>query len=232
MSNFILVIEDRERFRPILEAVSAGTSLKIVAVDNPAAAKRRIILEVPALIICSVGFLGDSEGGYRFCRELSEHESLSSIPVMLTADQLTEEMPRRGSEAGAKGIITWPITTDAIKRRIQPLLPAINLAAAPAETAKPAPPPAAAPAPVDPEFEAKIKTAQNLLARVLHNLKTSDLLQVVEIEDVPRIVLQMTRTVCGVKGDDEIKSGSTAEKQPQSRETELNLDRVFGKSGR
>lgn len=98
------------------------------------------------------------------------------------------------------------------------------------------------PAAEDASVEDKLKRAQQILASVLHNLKTSDLLQVVELEDIPGIVMQMTRKVCDPSSDSASRTlddalKTTAPKaavSPQKAPTaanpavELNLDNLFG----
>lgn len=59
--------------------------------------------------------------------------------------------------------------------------------------------------------------AQKLLAQVLHNLKTSNLLEVAEREDVPRIVAEMARKVC-----------DAAIRRPANRES-VDLESIFKK---
>ncbi len=69
--------------------------------------------------------------------------------------------------------------------------------------------------------------AQRILATILHNLKTSDLLQVVEKEDVSRIVYEMTKSVCGIR--DEIPAESD-EPDEELSNMSSDLDRAFGLS--
>jgi hypothetical protein len=83
--------------------------------------------------------------------------------------------------------------------------------------------------------EDNLTYSQRILATVLHNLKTSDLLQVVEPEDVPRIVFEMTRTVCEIREEFHRKENGLAEEEAASKEDEQDqkelssdLDRAFG----
>lgn len=67
----------------------------------------------------------------------------------------------------------------------------------------------------DEDFLKKINLAQRILAKVFVNLKSSSLLQIVELEDVPRVVFEITRTVCGVPSEDE-PAGRIQTKREQS----------------
>lgn len=93
----------------------------------------------------------------------------------------------------------------------------------------------------DEDFLKKINLAQRILAKVFVNLKSSSLLQIVELEDVPRVVFEITRTVCGVPSDEPAGHAPTRQEQAahdtgrhekgsktvQEPDVELNLDRVF-----
>ena len=92
-------------------------------------------------------------------------------------------------------------------------------------------------APISPEeafgeevvtIEAKLKKAQHLLAMVLHNLKTSNLLDVVDLEDVPGIVLQMARNVCGEAKEEPQPEVSPGTSESKGADVSLDLDSVFG----
>ena len=87
----------------------------------------------------------------------------------------------------------------------------------------------------------KVKRAQQILAAVLHNLKTSDLLHVVDLEDVPRVVLQMTRQVCDPVSSESAPSMEQAFNRPPQKPqaapqqpakpaavVEMDLDSIFG----
>lgn len=80
----------------------------------------------------------------------------------------------------------------------------------------------------------KLLYAQQLLAKVLHNLRTSALLDVADMEDVPRIVLQMTRTVCGIREESKIEPGRSKEEQARAEiksdaAISIDLDSLFRK---
>lgn len=52
----------------------------------------------------------------------------------------------------------------------------------------------------DDEWKDKLEQSKVILAKIFYNLKTSDLLRVVDKQEVPSIVLQMARAVCEAQG--------------------------------
>ena len=242
MPKQILVVDDKASIEPIIdramqESVRAG-ALKVVGVESPALAKRRMVAESPDLIFARVRLGMEDDAGIKFCIELKGHETLSSIPVVLVADTVTDELIRSSNEVGAKGLIPWPFGVEPLRHRILALLPMLEtVPSAPVSAPKKAPSAkdTSVQVSVSPEMESKLKIAQGLLAKVLHALKTSDLLQVVEAEDVPSVVYEMTRKVCGMESERKPQVNSSAKTSAKSPvpgasdgETTLNLDQIFG----
>ncbi len=244
MNGFILFVDNQGLLKGIADAtVDESLPLRHAVVDGIAAAKRKLMQDLPLLIVSMVSFIGDDSAGFTFCDEIRQHSSFSDIPVILVADSLTDELIRRGTECGAKGVVTWPVSAEALRRRIRSLLPEAlqHQSAVLPQTARPGAPRCAgvgsagaaskAPAFQAPpsEMDEKLKSAQMLLARVLHNLKTSDLLQVVELEDVPRVVYEMCRSVCGFKDTEPSPARTSTTK---GSDVEMDLDRAFGKASK
>ena len=234
----ILVVDDKASIEPIIdramqEQVRAGM-LKVVGVESPVLAKRRMVAETPDLIFARVRIGMEDDAGIKFCTELKGHEALSSVPVVLVADTVTDELIRSSNEVGATGLIPWPFGVEPLRHRILALLPLLETVPS-ASVSTPKKPStikdSIVPASVTPEMESKLKSAQGLLAKVLHALKTSDLLQVVEAEDVPRVVFEMTRKVCGMESERTPQAkGPTKISAPEAtdKETTLDLDQIFG----
>lgn len=74
-------------------------------------------------------------------------------------------------------------------------------------------------------FGENLQYAQRILATVLHNLKTSDLLSVIDMDEVPKAVIEMTKSVCEISDSelsmDKAKAQKTAsmqtDKQPANQ---------------
>ena len=249
MDGFVLLIDDLGRVEAVLERALGGTGLKVESFTDPGPAKRRLIESAPLLIVSRADFQNHPEGGFRLAAEVSSHEQLASIPFVIIADQLSEDVIRRAAESGAKSLIPWPVTVDSLKNRLRPYLgeslpvveekkepefpsPGGGTSALRQEKAAELAPSGGA--------EQKIHMAQQLLAKVLHNLKTSALLEVVDLEDVPRVVMEITRSVCGSKVPEqkavekpepkpELKPEAPPQRPALSGDVSLDLDSVFGR---
>lgn len=240
MKESIFLIDDLGRVEAVLEKAVASSGLEVVSFTDIPAAKRRIIESPPHLIITLISFQNDVDGGYRIAHEISSHDVLSSVPVLLIADELSEEVIRRASESGARSLIPWPVTVDSLRSRLKSFLPAPaadRSASGAAPTASPAGMSAAeiraAALPkelpnAESGSEQKIQLAQKLLAKVLHNLKTSALLEVIDLEDVPRVVYEISRAVCGVKTEEQKVPPAKGPSLSDERDTVLDLDAAFG----
>jgi CheY-like chemotaxis protein len=204
---------------PVVKEALSRPDTMIQAIPDLVSARRKLVQAIPTLVICPASVPSEQEGGLRFCRELHAHPTYAEVPVILYAENLSEDSIRRAMQAGAKGILQIPFTAATLQHRVKGIVPALiasgDLPAPPytrmpdTQTIdrRPVSPPGEAAAPD--EFAEKMRLAQTLLAKVLHNLKTSDLLRLAEREDVPRVVYEMARSVCGVTSD------APAEKKPE-----------------
>jgi len=235
MTGYVLVIEDKARIEPLLLRVVSDTFLSVVTIATIAAAKRKLVESQPVLIAADVNISGEIGGGFKLARELSEHQSLASIPLFLFSDKLNEEVIREATSSGAKALIPWPISQEALKQRLSSYIAVptsesakdenegetINsevkrAASSPAElvsaekssqtTGAISPVPNAT-AEVDVAAK-KLQLAQQILAKVLHNLKTSALLDVVDLEDVPQVVAEITKAVCSQIDSNKVQSAT------------------------
>lgn len=228
MPGFILVVDDQDRIAPIVEAAVHDANVRVVSVPGFAAAKRKLIQAAPNLIISAVSVKDEPPGsGYKFCRELKQHSELLRIPILLVTDNMTGDSIRTATEAGANGLMPWPMLVPGLRTRIAPLLPELMhvLKTEVEGGTAPQPPPTMEQS----EQGEKLQLAQRLLAQVLHNLKTSDLLQIADLDDVPRVVSEMTKKVCGISDSaagNRMKSAA-ATADPASKETSMDLDTIF-----
>lgn len=71
-------------------------------------------------------------------------------------------------------------------------------------------------------FSENLQYAQRILATVLHNLKTSDLLSVIDMDEVPKAVIEMTKSVCEIS-DSELSMDKEKTHKTASIQTKQQL---------
>ncbi len=227
MQVFVLVIEEDQAIAELCKGVLRGQGVKVVAVKDVVSAKRVLIQSIPSIIIASLNLGEDAEAGFRLCEELQGRSDFAEIPILLVCEELQAGYSERARELGAEGLLSWPLTEGDFRSALGSHFSLgaqaefdieFEVESEDEEQPKSVSPPAVAP-------DEKLATAQKLLAQVLHALKTSDLLSVAEIEDVPRIVFEMTRSVCGQQSAGVEVSERDAE---DASETKMDLDSVFG----
>jgi hypothetical protein len=171
----------------------------------------------------------------------------------MSSDSSTKGV-KRCQDAGAQGVVSWTLSAEALAKRIQMLVSGQNPVSDPfsanasfttVESAGVLPgslpvedvdnSALADPFGVESDseveqpaatFEEKQALAQRLLAMALHNVRTSDLLRVASIEDVPRVVSEITRKVCGQ--DETPRQPSSTSTAPGQGDISSKLDEVFG----
>jgi response regulator RpfG family c-di-GMP phosphodiesterase len=214
--NLIVIIDPEVKLLGAVNRVLANYDVRYLHFEDILPARRKIISDPPALIISKVNFPTGDSAGTNFCKELTSHPTLQKVPVLLVTElpvtgELSEEQLRSAHEAGAKGLIKQIIPDDQLLHRILGLLPTLkNTETTNIEN--------------NPNQD-KLNYVQQLLAKVLHNLKTSDLMTIAEYEDVPRIVLEMTRSVCDINKGDVTKGQEFASER--ERTSNLDLDQLF-----
>lgn len=79
------------------------------------------------------------------------------------------------------------------------------------------------------ERDEKLHSVQIIFAKVLQKLKSSDLLKVVDVGDLPLVVLEMTKQVCGELLVKENKLESVDALEVHVAETSLDFDKIITK---
>ena len=217
--SHILVISQSEYLRSISTRAFVNGQYPVKIVESINLAKSSMLTEMPAVILCDTSLEGDEFGGNNFCKQIQNHSALSVIPVALFLENFNEEVLESAKETGAKMLFQAPVELEHLSTHVNALITGKLGSLEPSssksdsvvnevesggpilhgfsgELAEQIPD-------LEESFVGKLEIAKELLAKVLHNLKTSHLLQVVEKEDVPRIVLEITRSVCTVEDSEE-----------------------------
>jgi len=244
-----MLIDDQGDIAPVLTEATAGCGVELKVVSDAQAAKMSLLECSPELVLSRMELGEDDRAGLKFCQELRDHHTFAEIPVVLFVDKVDESVGQAAQHFGAKAVFPFPVLEMELRRLLSQMMPGVvvppetmgireETVKAVEESEKPSAQKAAAPVPEqeveeEPE-EDNLTYSQRILATVLHNLKTSDLLQVVEAEDVPRIVFEMTRTVCEIREEFHRRENGLAEPEEEEEVDELSgdLDKAFGFSSK
>ena len=120
MSTKILVADDSENIRTVLQLNFEWKGYEVVAVTDGEQAIQVVEREHPDLIILDVMMPG--KNGYQVCRRFKSNAETASIPVILLTARNQAEDVYWGKDCGADEYITKPFNTPDLEEAVQRLL--------------------------------------------------------------------------------------------------------------
>ncbi len=116
----ILIVEDSEIQVELLRRVLTKYGYKVSVARNGAEGLAAAREHKPDLIISDI--MMPVMGGYQFCRELKDSETLRDIPLILLTQLSEPEDVIKGLEAGADNYITKPFEAEFLLIKVKSLL--------------------------------------------------------------------------------------------------------------
>lgn len=116
----ILIIDDEELFRRMLEIQLATLGYTSLTAANGTEGIQRAITELPDIVLLDV-FMPEPDG-IAVCRALRENSETSHIPILFLTGDYDREVKLRCLEAGANDLITKPIEPMELDIRIRNLV--------------------------------------------------------------------------------------------------------------
>jgi len=116
----ILVIEDSETERRVLESTLQGAGWAVLKAEDGEAGLQMAFASRPDLILLDVVLPG--KNGFQICRQLKRTEETSSIPVVLVTSKNQEADRYWGMKQGANAYLTKPIDEAVLQETVQELL--------------------------------------------------------------------------------------------------------------
>lgn len=239
MDQIVLGVVVSDAVKGELSEVAEALGLSLHVVSSVPEAKMTMLKIPPTVIVTELDVPSASSQVLRFCREMRGHASFSNIPLLLVVRDNSATVVKMCQDSGAQTVMPWPSTAGEMFNRIE-MLVSDDMSASIASSYED---------PLQDEqrlslgqkssavvnkksaseatFEEKMAVAQRLLAMALHNLKTTNLLEVASIDDVPRIVSEITRAVCGQE-DSPSKTDKVAVDVVGEENFSKQLDAVFG----
>jgi PAS domain S-box-containing protein len=117
----ILVVEDNEDSRVLLESVLAESGYDVESTENGKLAFERAVLAPPDLIISDI--LMPEMDGYALCQAVKAHEQLSDVPfIFYTATYTDPENEKLAMDLGALKFLVKPMEVDRLLNEIKTAL--------------------------------------------------------------------------------------------------------------
>ncbi len=116
----ILVVEDQDSIRRMIEALVQARGFEVVAVPSGAKAIDVSMTQPPDLVLLDLMLPGQYDG-FEVCRRLRADPSTKTIPVIVITALDDEESRARATAAGATAYYTKPFSPIALLKEIENL---------------------------------------------------------------------------------------------------------------
>ncbi|HAV23468.1 MAG: histidine kinase [Ignavibacteria bacterium GWA2_55_11] len=120
MGQLILVAEDQQHIRNLIEYKLKNSGYDVVAVEDGAAALEKARELSPALIMLDI--MMPLMTGFEVLASLKNDPHTKAIPVLLVTAQSKEHEVLRGLELGAEDYITKPFSPNELAARVKKVL--------------------------------------------------------------------------------------------------------------
>ena len=116
----ILVVEDQDSIRRMIEALVQARGYQVTAVASGTKAIDVAATEPPDLVLLDLMLPGQYDG-FEVCRRLREDPSTRRVPVVIISALDDEESRKRAADAGATAYYTKPFSPIALLKEIDRL---------------------------------------------------------------------------------------------------------------
>ena len=120
MNETILVAEDQQHIRALIEYKLKNSGFNVVAVEDGVAALSKAKEIKPRMILLDV--MMPLMTGFEVLSALKQDPSTKHIPVLLVTAQSKEEEVLKGLELGAEDYITKPFSPNELAARVKKVL--------------------------------------------------------------------------------------------------------------
>ncbi len=116
----ILVVEDQDSIRRMIEALVQARGYKVMAAASGVKALDMVSVERPDLVLLDLMMPGQFDG-FEVCRRLRAEAATQSIPIIVITAMDDDAARRRATEAGANAFYTKPFSPIALLKEIERL---------------------------------------------------------------------------------------------------------------
>jgi DNA-binding response OmpR family regulator len=114
----ILVVEDQDSIRSLIEALVSARGHKVVAVASGAKALEIAFQSPPHVVLLDLHLPGQYDG-FAVCEKLRANDSTKSIPVVIISARDDETARARAAEVGASAFYGKPFSPTALLKEIE-----------------------------------------------------------------------------------------------------------------
>jgi len=113
----ILVVEDQDAIRRMIEALVSARGHVVVAAPNGAKALEAALASPPEAVLLDVNLPGGYDG-IEICRRLRAEPGTASVPIVMISAMDDADTRQRANEAGATAYFTKPFSPMALLKEI------------------------------------------------------------------------------------------------------------------
>jgi DNA-binding response OmpR family regulator len=113
----ILIVEDQDSIRRMIEALVQARGYAVTAVASGAKAIDVALTDPPDVVLLDLMLPGQFDG-FEVCRRLRAEPATKTVPIVVITALDDEESRRRASEAGSTAYYTKPFSPLALLREI------------------------------------------------------------------------------------------------------------------
>lgn len=107
MPRSVLVVDDSPTIRGFARLLLRSLDVKVVEAEDGAKALAAARANAPTLVLADVNM--PVMDGLALTRELRKDRALKEVPVLLLTGEKSEELQKKGREAGANELLTKPL---------------------------------------------------------------------------------------------------------------------------
>lgn len=114
----ILIIEDADSIRRMIEALVSGRGHAVEAANSGARGVELAIANPPDLVLLDLNLPGTLDG-FQVCEKLRSDATTKGVPIVIISALDDEDSKRRAQEVGANGYYTKPFSPMALLKEIE-----------------------------------------------------------------------------------------------------------------
>lgn len=116
----ILVVEDQDSIRRMIEALVQARGYQVTAVSTGAKAIDVAMTDTPDIVLLDLNLPGQYDG-FDVCQRLRSDPATRTVPVVIISAMDDDESRARATEAGATAYYTKPFSPIALLKEIDRL---------------------------------------------------------------------------------------------------------------